>query len=72
MSFPIKPVPVVTTPTLPVEVSCKYTEAEAAQMAQEMKAILTRSEWVSFLKLLRCIFVQLVRWIERHYPEAVD
>lgn len=32
---------------------------------------MTRREAIEFFAMLRCSLLQIIRWIERHYPEAV-
>jgi hypothetical protein len=33
---------------------------------------LRREEWIAFLTLLRQVFLSIVNWIERRYPETID
>lgn len=37
----------------------------------EKDTAITHSDWVAFLCVLRQCLLQIVRWIERQYPEAV-
>jgi hypothetical protein len=37
-----------------------------------MSERISRDEWIDFLRMLRRVFVELTRWIERRYPETIS
>lgn len=52
------------TPTVPVDTKCENG-------VQSKEGSLAHAEFIEFMRIRRCVLLEELRWIERHYPEAV-
>jgi hypothetical protein len=49
----------------------KVPDPGAVDKAPITDVYLTQAEAIEFFAMLRCSLLQIVRWIERRYPDAV-
>ncbi len=52
------------TPTVPVDTKIENGVKSSTECG-------IRSEFIEFMRIRRCVLLEELRWIERHYPEAI-